>query len=144
MEKLLINRWKRRHYDLRRNHPWNSRSCFILGIKEVILQQDIPAGVLRDQGKYEQAEEMHRQALGLYETMLGKEHPSSLTSMNNLAWVLSRQGKYAEAEEMPWAEANGARQRPSTLRSIYNQSKTILSTFSRTFLFTFCHSTLGV
>jgi hypothetical protein len=127
VEKLLINRWKRRQYDLRR---WNSRSCFILGIKEVILQQDILAGVLRDQGKYEQAEEMHRQAPGLYETVLGKEHPSALTRMNSLAWVLSRQGKYEEAEEMPWAEANGTRQRPSTLR---NQSKTILSTFSRTF-----------
>jgi Tetratricopeptide repeat len=27
--------------------------------------------VLRNQGKYEQAEEMHRQALGLWETVLG-------------------------------------------------------------------------
>jgi hypothetical protein len=32
------------------------------------------AGVLREQGKYEQAEEMHRQVLGLSETVLGKEH----------------------------------------------------------------------
>jgi hypothetical protein len=32
--------------------------------------------VLRDQGKYEQAEEMHRQALGLRETVLGRSiHP---------------------------------------------------------------------
>lgn len=43
---------------------------------------------------------MHRQALALRETVLGKEHPSTLTSMNNLAGVLSRQGKYKEAEEM--------------------------------------------
>ena len=32
--------------------------------------------------------------------MLGKEHPSTLTSIDNLANVLSRQGKYEEAEEM--------------------------------------------
>ena len=47
------------------------------------------AGVLSDQGKYKQAEEMHRQALGLYETVLGKEHPHTLASMSNLASVLS-------------------------------------------------------
>ena len=41
--------------------------------------------VLSDQGKYEEAEEMHRQTLGLSETVLGKEHPDTLTSMNNLA-----------------------------------------------------------
>ena len=39
------------------------------------------ANVLSNQGKYEQAEEMHRQALGLSETVLGKEHPFTLTSM---------------------------------------------------------------
>jgi hypothetical protein len=32
------------------------------------------------------------------ETVLGKEHPSTLTSMNNMATVLSDQGKYKEAE----------------------------------------------
>jgi hypothetical protein len=32
--------------------------------------------------------------------VLGKEHPSTLTSMNNLALVLSNQGKYEEAKEM--------------------------------------------
>jgi hypothetical protein len=43
---------------------------------------------------------MHRQALGLSETVLSKEHPDTLTSMNNLALVLGNQGKYEEAEEM--------------------------------------------
>ena len=51
-------------------------------------------------GKYEQAEEMHRQALGQRERVLGKEHPDTLTSMNNLAEVLRGQGKYEQAEEM--------------------------------------------
>jgi len=36
--------------------------------------------VLSRQGRYEEAERMHRQALALWETVLGKEHPSTLTS----------------------------------------------------------------
>jgi hypothetical protein len=36
---------------------------------------------------------MHRQALGLAETVLGNEHPSTLTSMN-LAEGMRDQGKY--------------------------------------------------
>jgi hypothetical protein len=43
---------------------------------------------------------MHRQALQLKEKVLGKEHPSTLNSMDNLALVLHSQGKYAEAEGM--------------------------------------------
>jgi hypothetical protein len=46
------------------------------------------ATVRRDQGKYEQAEEMFRQALRVRETVLGKEHPDTLMSMYNLAYVL--------------------------------------------------------
>jgi tetratricopeptide (TPR) repeat protein len=58
------------------------------------------AMVLEDQGKYEQAEEMNQQALSLRETVLGKEHPDTLASMNKLATVLSDQGKYEQAEEI--------------------------------------------
>jgi hypothetical protein len=39
---------------------------------------------------------MHRQALGLIKTVLGKEHPSTLASMNNLALVLRDQGRYEQ------------------------------------------------
>lgn len=41
---------------------------------------------------------MQRQALRLSEKVLGKEHPLTLTSMNNLSLVLRDQGKYEEAE----------------------------------------------
>jgi hypothetical protein len=41
-------------------------------------------GALSDQGKYEQTEEMDRRALGLRETVLGKENPETLASMSNL------------------------------------------------------------
>ena len=43
---------------------------------------------------------MHRQTLGPSETVLGKEHPDTLASINNLAHVLRDEGKYKEAEEM--------------------------------------------
>ena len=56
--------------------------------------------VLSSQGKYEKAEEMHRQALALEGRMLGKEHPDTLGSMNNLTEMLSRQDKYEKIEEM--------------------------------------------
>jgi tetratricopeptide (TPR) repeat protein len=58
------------------------------------------ARVLGGQGKYEEAETMHRQILELREKVLGKEHPHTLTSMNNLGGVLAYQGKYEEAEVM--------------------------------------------
>ena len=56
--------------------------------------------VLREQGKDEQAGEMHRGILGLHETVLREEKPLTLMSMNNLALALSCQGKYEEVEEM--------------------------------------------
>ncbi|KAL2018281.1 hypothetical protein VTK56DRAFT_985 [Thermocarpiscus australiensis] len=39
-------------------------------------------------------------ALQLHKKVLGKEHPDTLTSMNNLALVLRRQRKYKEAKQM--------------------------------------------
>ena len=55
--------------------------------------------VLRDQRKYEQAEEIYRQTLGLQETALGKEHASTLTSMNNLVTVLRNHCLSAEQKK---------------------------------------------
>jgi hypothetical protein len=43
---------------------------------------------------------MYREVLGMCETLLGKERPCTLTSMNNLAILLSDQGKYEHAEEI--------------------------------------------
>ncbi|EXL45099.1 hypothetical protein FOCG_13862 [Fusarium oxysporum f. sp. radicis-lycopersici 26381] len=43
---------------------------------------------------------MHRETLELKEKVLGKEHPSTLDSMNNLALVLRKIGKYEKAEKM--------------------------------------------
>jgi hypothetical protein len=70
-------------------------------------------------------------ALRLRETVLGKEHPSTLTNMNNLATVLRYPGEYVEAEEIH-RQALGLRERvlgkehPSTLASM-NNLVTVLS-----------------
>jgi hypothetical protein len=41
---------------------------------------------------------MHRQAFQLSEQVLSHRHPSTLTSMANLAKVLMNQGKFDKAE----------------------------------------------
>jgi tetratricopeptide (TPR) repeat protein len=64
--------------------------------------------VLQIQGKYEEAEEMNRRALARRETVLGVDHPNTLTSVNNLATVLSDQGKYEQAQEDESTGASGA------------------------------------
>ncbi|KAF2726442.1 HET-domain-containing protein, partial [Polyplosphaeria fusca] len=51
-------------------------------------------------GRYKSAEAAHRQVLEQREVTLGKKHPDTLTSMNEVAQALSDQGKYAEAEKM--------------------------------------------
>jgi len=56
--------------------------------------------VLDHQGRYAEAEGMHRQALELRRKVLGAEHPSTLSSMDNLASVLRSLGRYDEAEAM--------------------------------------------
>jgi tetratricopeptide (TPR) repeat protein len=67
---------------------------------------------------------MNRQTLSLKETVLGREHPSTLTTMSNLALVLDSQGKYEAAEAMnrqtlSLKETVLGREHPSTLRSVY-------------------------
>ncbi|CAI6338133.1 unnamed protein product [Periconia digitata] len=53
--------------------------------------------VLQKQGKYEAAEAMNQRALEGREKALGKEHPSTLTSVYNLTYLLHRWGQYEEA-----------------------------------------------
>ncbi|KJZ68443.1 hypothetical protein HIM_12168 [Hirsutella minnesotensis 3608] len=76
-------------------------------------------------GKYHEAEQMHRQALDLSEKVLGKEHPATLASMNNLAGVLESLGKYEEAERLhrqEWklSEKVLGKEHPDTLASMNN------------------------
>ncbi len=56
--------------------------------------------MLSHQGKYDEAEQMARQAFELMEKVLGREDPDTLMSMDNVASVLEIQGKYDEAERI--------------------------------------------
>ncbi|OWT42553.1 tetratricopeptide repeat domain protein [Pochonia chlamydosporia 170] len=58
-------------------------------------------GVLyADQGKLQEAEEMYLRALQGYEKALGRDHTSTLDTVNNLGVLYADQGKLQEAEEM--------------------------------------------
>jgi tetratricopeptide (TPR) repeat protein len=54
----------------------------------------------QSQGRFEASYLQYKDALQTRDSILGKTHPSTLTTMGNLALVLSKQGKYAEAEAM--------------------------------------------
>ncbi|MFD2902280.1 tetratricopeptide repeat protein, partial [Klebsiella pneumoniae] len=56
--------------------------------------------VLQRQGKFEEAEAMHRRALEMREKVLGSEHPDTLASVGNLGLALQPQGKFEKAEAM--------------------------------------------
>ncbi|XRB09944.1 kinesin light chain 3 [Pycnococcus provasolii] len=81
------------------------------------------AELLRQQGKYADAEPLYREALDGRRRELGDAHPDTLKSINNLAILLENQGKYADAEAL-YREALDGRRRelgdahPDTLTSI--------------------------
>ena len=55
------------------------------------------AGVLDNQGKYEEAESMNRQTLAQREKVLGPEHPDTLRSVYYLAHLLANRHRYDES-----------------------------------------------
>ncbi|KAJ6003890.1 hypothetical protein N7540_013172 [Penicillium herquei] len=74
-------------------------------------------------GAYGAAEVMHRWALEVREKVLGRERPSTLTSVGHLGNVLSSQGQYEEAEVMHRRALEGyekvlGREHPHTLNSV--------------------------
>jgi tetratricopeptide (TPR) repeat protein len=76
-------------------------------------------------GRYTVALKMEEEALTIRRGLLGKEHPNTLTSMNNLAEVLGNQGKYEQAEEMHQQvlrlyERVLGKEHPGTLTSMNN------------------------
>ena len=55
---------------------------------------------LYGQGKYKEATVIAEKALRLTERTLGKDHPDTLGSVNNLAFLYKAQGRYGEAEPL--------------------------------------------
>ena len=75
--------------------------------------------------KHVEAEQLHREALELKKSVLGPDHPSTLTSVNNLALVIKERGNYEEAETMfrqtlqLFQKTNGL-EHPSTFKRMNN------------------------
>ena len=49
-------------------------------------------------GRYEEAESIYREAIGVGAKVLGREHPEYATTLNNLAGLLEATGRFQEAE----------------------------------------------
>jgi tetratricopeptide (TPR) repeat protein len=76
-------------------------------------------------GHYTNAEQLLRTAVETRERTLGKEHPDTLGSVNNLASLLSDKGDYAEAEPLcrralEAQERTLGKEHPDTLHSVNN------------------------
>ncbi len=54
----------------------------------------------KSQGRYSEAEPLYLQALEIMRSQLGTDHPSTATSLNNLAGLYRSQGRYSEAEPL--------------------------------------------
>jgi tetratricopeptide (TPR) repeat protein len=72
-----------------------------------------------------EAEKLEREELDISRRVLGPEHKGTLTSMDNLAIVLSREGRNAEAEKLEREALDISRrvlgaEHPQTAASIYN------------------------
>ena len=52
------------------------------------------------QGRYAEAEALHKRALAIREKALGPDHADVALSLNNLAALYVAQGRYAEAEPL--------------------------------------------
>ncbi|KAI9784903.1 MAG: hypothetical protein M1816_000598, partial [Peltula sp. TS41687] len=91
--------------------------------KTRLAGKQFPEHLLFDQGRYHEAEKIHRQAVGGQEKQQGPEHPDTLRSLRNLAYVLSQQGRYKEAEKIHRQALGGQEKQqgpehPDTLRSL--------------------------
>jgi tetratricopeptide (TPR) repeat protein len=58
------------------------------------------AALYQAQGKYAEAEPLHKRSLAIREKALGPEHPDVAETLNNLAGLYVAQGKYVDAEPL--------------------------------------------
>ena len=65
-----------------------------------VKQLSARAQELIDRGQYQEAETLHYRVVAIHEKTLGKEHPTTATSLSNLGNVLYLHGKFKEAEAL--------------------------------------------
>jgi len=85
--------------------------------------------VYYDEGRWAEAEELEVQVMETRKTKLGADHPSTLTSMANLASTYRSQGRWSEAEElevqvMETRKTKLGADHPDTLTSMHNLALT--------------------
>ena len=88
--------------------------------------------VLESQGKYEEAEAMHRQDLEGSEKVLGREHPDTLTSVYCLAYLLAMVCDYKESLDLYSRACDGysvvlGEHHPTTRACRQHRSEVLLS-----------------
>jgi tetratricopeptide (TPR) repeat protein len=77
---------------------WIEQEKLVFSAAAHLLSQ---AGLyLTERARYAEAEPLLTRALAIYEQLLGVEHPSTATSLHNLALLYERQGKYEQAEPL--------------------------------------------
>src|SRR5215472_5240604 len=70
------------------------------GHRDTLNSMDNLAGILRDEGRDQEAEKISRAALGTSRRVLGQRDPDTLRLMVTLGGALYQQGHYAEAETL--------------------------------------------
>jgi hypothetical protein len=63
------------------------------------VQFPVAAGMLAQQGKYDQAEQTYREVLGDRLRVLGPDHPDTLATRHEVARMLARQGQHERAKQ---------------------------------------------
>ena len=58
------------------------------------------ASAYESEGRYAEAEKLHRQTLEILRRVLGPDHPDTLIGIENVAIDVSHEGYYGEAEQM--------------------------------------------
>jgi hypothetical protein len=74
------------------SHTWRA--------DDEVTFKDLTEGIGRNQGRWKEAEELFGQVMETRKRVLGVEHPSTLTSMANLASTYMNQGRWKEAEQL--------------------------------------------
>lgn len=68
---------------------------------EVLIELGVALGhQWNDEGRYREGIEKFKSVLGIRQKLLGQEHPSVASSLNNLAALYENQGRYEEAEPL--------------------------------------------
>src|SRR5271157_2796680 len=88
------------------------------------------ADALTAVGDLAEARKLQEEVVDIFSRVLGPEHPSTLTCMNNLAWTIAAQGDLAAARKLREETLSGYRrvlgpEHPNTLTSMNNLASTL-------------------